>query len=55
MTMTTGTSICDASIPKAINEVMPKTPKIRKVTIVGTGFLIDQDEKWKDILQRDKG
>jgi hypothetical protein len=37
------------SIPKDVNENQPTTVKIKNITIVGTGFLIDQAEILKDI------
>ena len=36
-------------MPNATNEVIPTKLKIKKVTMVGMGFLIDQAERWKDI------
>jgi protoheme ferro-lyase len=50
VTDTVGTSIFGlVSIPKEMKENQPTTIKIKNITIVGTGFFIDQAEILKDM------
>jgi hypothetical protein len=48
--VTAGISILGVrSIPRVVKEYQPTRVKTKKPTMVGTGFLIDQAERLKDI------